>query len=78
MPSNIDRRKFLLALAAAGGSALGYDEQKRRRVGLIGTGWYGKSDLFRLIQIAPASVEEAAADLQRLSRDAEGEGPGYC
>src|ERR1022692_316792 len=56
MPTNIDRRKFLLALAAAGGSALAFDEQKRRRVGLIGTGWYGKSDLFRLIQIAPVEV----------------------
>jgi predicted dehydrogenase len=54
MPTNIDRRKFLLALAAAGGSA--FDEQKRRRVGLIGTGWYGKSDLFRLIQISPVEV----------------------
>ncbi len=27
-----------------------------RRVGLIGTGWYGKSDLFRLIQVAPVEV----------------------
>jgi predicted dehydrogenase len=25
-------------------------------VGLIGTGWYGKSDLFRLIQVAPVNV----------------------
>ncbi|MCU0874578.1 MAG: Gfo/Idh/MocA family oxidoreductase, partial [Pirellulaceae bacterium] len=30
--------------------------QKPRRVGLIGTGWYGKSDLFRLIQVAPVEV----------------------
>src|ERR1700674_4642280 len=51
----MDRRKFLLALAASG-SALAFDEQKRRRVGLIGTGWYGKSDLFRLIQVAPVEV----------------------
>lgn len=27
-----------------------------RRVALIGTGWYGKSDLFRLIQVAPVEV----------------------
>src|SRR5678816_4804998 len=26
------------------------------RVGLIGTGWYGKADLFRLIQVAPVEV----------------------
>lgn len=26
------------------------------RVGLIGTGWYGKTDLFRLIQVAPIEV----------------------
>ncbi len=30
--------------------------QKRPRVGLIGAGWYGKSDLFRLIQVAPVEV----------------------
>ncbi len=28
----------------------------RRRVGLIGTGWYGKADLLRLIQVAPVEV----------------------
>ena len=27
-----------------------------RRVALIGTGWYGKSDLFRLMQVAPADI----------------------
>jgi predicted dehydrogenase len=29
---------------------------KTRRVGLIGTGWYGKVDLLRLIQVAPVEV----------------------
>lgn len=36
-----------------------YDEEfayQRPRVGLIGTGWYGKSDLFRLLQVAPVEV----------------------
>jgi predicted dehydrogenase len=28
----------------------------RLRVGLIGSGWYGKCDLFRLIQVAPVEV----------------------
>jgi predicted dehydrogenase len=32
------------------------DESKPFRVGLIGCGWYGKSDLFRLIQVAPVEV----------------------
>jgi len=29
---------------------------QKKRVGLIGTGWYGKCDLFRLIQVAPVEV----------------------
>ena len=29
---------------------------RRRRVGLIGSGWYGKVDLLRLIQVAPVEV----------------------
>jgi predicted dehydrogenase len=32
------------------------DEFPSYRVGLIGCGWYGKSDLFRLIQVAPVEV----------------------
>ena len=28
----------------------------KKRVGLIGTGWYGKSDLLRLVQVAPVDV----------------------
>src|ERR1700747_49673 len=31
-------------------------DQKTKRVGMIGCGWYGKSDLFRLIQVAPVEV----------------------
>ena len=37
-------------------SAQTFDVQKKRRVGLIGSGWYGKSDLLRLVQIAPVEV----------------------
>lgn len=33
-----------------------FDADKNYRVGLIGTGWYGKSDLFRLIQVSPVEV----------------------
>jgi predicted dehydrogenase len=60
---NINRRRFLktasasFALAALGASGLDIiHPQKIIRVGLIGTGWYGKSDLFRLIQVAPVEV----------------------
>ena len=31
-------------------------DQKKLRVGLIGCGWYGKTDLFRLIQVSPVEV----------------------
>jgi predicted dehydrogenase len=34
----------------------GAADPKAYRVGLIGCGWYGKSDLFRLIQVAPVEV----------------------
>ncbi len=30
--------------------------QEPLRVGVIGTGWYGKCDLFRLMQVAPVEV----------------------
>jgi predicted dehydrogenase len=58
----MNRREFLQANAAAGLalSATGYRvaaaDQKAPRVGLIGCGWYGKCDLFRLIQVAPVEV----------------------
>lgn len=59
------RRQFIrntsaaLALASLETSGLGFlntGTAKPRRVALIGTGWYGKSDLFRLIQVAPVEV----------------------
>ncbi len=60
---NINRRNFLkgasASLALTALSASGMDilhRPKPYRVGLIGTGWYGKSDLFRLIQVAPVDV----------------------
>jgi predicted dehydrogenase len=60
---SINRRHFLkgatasLVLSALGANALDVlHPPKPLRVGLIGTGWYGKSDLFRLIQVAPVNV----------------------
>ena len=59
----MNRREFLhanaaagLALTAAGSVAAELADQKPPRVGLIGCGWYGKCDLFRLIQVAPVEV----------------------
>jgi predicted dehydrogenase len=60
---NINRRRFLqgatASLAVSAFGAYGMElinPQKPLKVGLIGTGWYGKSDLFRLIQVAPVEV----------------------
>jgi len=59
----MDRRQFLqvgttgLAAGALGAVPLevrGATEPKR--VGLIGCGWYGKCDLFRLVQVAPVEI----------------------
>ncbi len=66
---HLDRRKFLLALAAAS-SAFAFDDQRRRRVGLIGCGWYGKADLFRLIQVAPVEVVSLCDVDKRMLADA--------
>lgn len=34
-----------------------FDDSKKYRVGLIGTGWYGKVDLFRLLAVAREEVD---------------------
>jgi len=58
-----DRRTFLrnssallafTAIRSAGLTEFGF--APARRVALIGTGWYGKSDLFRLMQVAPTEI----------------------
>ena len=62
MNLQINRRRFLqtasasLAYSALGAHGLDLVNAKPRRVGLIGAGWYGKSDLCRLIQVAPVEV----------------------
>ncbi len=57
----MNRRDFIRlgAGALALSSVPAYATQladSRKRVGLIGTGWYGKSDLLRMIQVAPIDV----------------------
>ncbi len=59
----MDRRHFLTGAAAGSFALTQYREtlaslldNQTKRVGLIGTGWYGKCDLFRLMQVAPVDV----------------------
>jgi predicted dehydrogenase len=73
----MNRREFLhstaFGLAAAAlAPAQEYDRDKRRRVGLIGCGWYGKSDLFRLVQVSPVEIVSLCdVDSQMLSNCAD-------
>jgi len=59
----MNRRQFLklgtsaaVALSAARYVPITFAAEKSKRVGLIGSGWYGKLDLFRLIQVSPVEV----------------------
>lgn len=71
----MSRRRFLWA----SGAALALSRlpayaaelaDARKRVGLIGTGWYGKADLFRLIQVAPVEVVSLCDVDKRMLADA--------
>ncbi len=70
------RRNFLragaagLALSALGRTAGAYASVKPPRVGLIGSGWYGKLDLRRLIQVAPVNVVSLCDVDRRMLSDA--------
>ena len=72
----MNRREFLqsttaTSLALSGASAWAADG-KKHRVGLIGCGWYGKCDLFRLIQVAPVEVVSLCdVDSKMLASTAE-------
>src|SRR5437867_10509796 len=75
--ASMNRRSFLRTSAAAlawshlsrhAAHALG----ENKRVGLIGCGWYGKADLFRLIQVAPVEVVSLCdVDKRMLSEAAD-------
>ena len=70
------RRQFLrlgtgaLALAGAQRHAPAFADAPPLRVGLIGAGWYGKSALFRLLQVAPAEVVSLCDVDARMLEDA--------
>lgn len=68
------KRRTFLHLGAAGAAGFAVLPSRRlfadefadmkKRVGLIGCGWYGKSDLWRLLQVAPVEVV-ALCDVDR-------------
>ena len=67
------RRKFLqtgAALSAATFVPTTFAQEKALRVGVIGTGWYGKADLLRLIQVAPVDVVSLCDVDRRMLADA--------
>ena len=69
-PPRIPKRSSasLLALSAATYAPTTFAAEKARRVGLIGAGWYGKSDLLRLMQVAPVEVVSAVTRISRCRR----------
>lgn len=79
MQKSIHRRDFVknsaaaLALGLLPGSSWSHLlRPPAKRVALIGTGWYGKSDLFRLMQVAPVDVV-AICDVDKHQLDAAAE-----
>src|SRR5947207_11062095 len=75
----MNRRSFLktsgagaFAVAAAKTSLFAVEEEKPLRVALIGCGWYGKTDLFHLIQVAPVEVI-GLCDVDKKMADAAAE-----
>lgn len=76
----MNRRQFLhvsgasaAALSIAKPSAFADDlPGAKKRVGLIGTGWYGKVDLWRLLQVAPVEIVSLCdVDSQALNEAAD-------
>jgi len=80
--NNLHRRQFIkgasavLALSAFRANGMNFfSSAPPRRVALIGTGWYGKSDLFRLIQVAPVEVVALCDVDDRMSADSRKKHP---
>ena len=74
----MNRRQFLqagaasLALSTIGRNYAAEFADTRKRIGLIGCGWYGKCDLLRLIQVAPVEVVSLCdVDKQMLANAAD-------
>ena len=90
---HINRRRFLqsasagLAMATLGTYGADLVHQKPKRVGLIGAGWYGKSELWRLAQVAPVEIAaicdpdkhmlEGAIEIASQRQPSKRRPPGY-
>ncbi len=72
----MNRRQFLKTTALAGFAIATRPTfavelaETRKRVGLIGSGWYGKCDLLRLLQVAPVEVVSLCDVDRRMLNDA--------
>ena len=71
----MQRRDFLQAgaiLTAAAATSPASAAEAPLRVGLVGCGWYGKTDLFHLLQVAPVEVV-GLCDVDAKAREAAGD-----
>ncbi len=72
----MDRRKFIrrsaavASVAALHSRAYATTAAKSRRVGLIGSGWYGKCDLLQLINVEPVEVVSICDVDSRMLKEA--------
>lgn len=73
----MDRREFITRSAAVIAASrltrlesLASQFAANKRVGMIGSGWYGKSDLLRLVQVAPVNVVSLCDVDSRMLSDA--------
>jgi predicted dehydrogenase len=73
----MNRRTFLQAGAGLAASAslghlpaLAAQAGAEKRVGLIGSGWYGKADILRLIQVSPVEVVSICDVDRKMAADA--------
>jgi predicted dehydrogenase len=74
------RRRDFLATSAALTATPAFAADKPLRVGLIGCGWYGKCDLFRLMQVTPVEVVALCDPDRKMMAGAEaliGERKGF-
>ena len=75
----MNRREFITKSAAviAASRLMGFETLASqigagKRVGIIGPGWYGKSDLLRMVQVAPINVVSMCdVDSKMLSEAAD-------
>ena len=73
----MDRREFISRSAAVIAASrlsryetLASQIAANKRVGIIGPGWYGKSDLLRMVQVAPVNVVSMCDVDSRMLNDA--------